>query len=409
MDNQPKKIRIKKQKKGNIFKSKLLFTFLIILAYIAARCIPLYCVDINAFMDESIGSDILLFQSIGGDLYKTSILALGLAPYISGSIIVQMYAAIKKAGSKSQVSPKTIGTATVTLVMIFAVVQAYLQVEKLEFIATDVPLIVVKGVAMLEMIVGALLIMRLSTKNKEYGIGGQTALIFVNIVDGIMRVIISNFGMGLIIPVVISLMAMIIMIMMEGIELRTPVQRIGIQSVYADKNYLAIKANPTGVMPIMFTSAAFMLPQALLGLLVKLRPENRTISYINTQMNLNSITGIIVYLILLIILTVVFAFLFIDPSNISEQLLKSGDSIVNLHAGPPTKKYIYSSLLHMCALSAVVMCLCVGVPLFLQYFGVVNGKISMLPTSFMMLSGMFCNLYIESVAVSSFDEYVPFL
>lgn len=81
--------------------------------------------------------------------------------------------------------------------------------------------------------------MWLTSRNKKYGIGGQTALIYLNILDGIL----------------------------------TTVQRISIHNIYADKNYMAIKLNPIGVMPAMFSMAFFMVPQLLISLFIMVFPE----------------------------------------------------------------------------------------------------------------------------------------
>ena len=70
--------------------------------------------------------------------------------------------------------------------------------------------------------------------------------------------------MKTIIPIVISIVIMVVVIIMENAEKRIPVQRVSIHSIYADKNYMAIKLNPIGVMPVMFCSAVFMLLQIFL-------------------------------------------------------------------------------------------------------------------------------------------------
>ena len=64
---------------------------------------------------------------------------------------------------------------------------------------------------------------------------------------------------------------------MENTEFRIPVQRISIHNIYADKNYMAIKLNPIGVMPAMFSAAAFMIPTLIITALTWAFPENTSI------------------------------------------------------------------------------------------------------------------------------------
>lgn len=401
--------RIKKYESEHILRGKVTYTCLIMLVYIVCRCIPLYGLDSVTYEQSLSNPDNFLLQAIGGDIYKSSIFALGIAPYITGSILVQMVAAVKKIFTKAPSSPRKQSAITVLLVLAFAIGQAYGQVSRLPFIGEGNLLLYAKFIAGIEMVTGALLIMKLASRNKKYGVGGQTSLFFVNIVDGISKNVVINWGKTLIVPMIIAIVCMMIMVLMENVEVRIPVQRIAIQSIYSDKNYMAIKANPIGVMPVMFASAVFMLPQLIIELLAKVFPNKLYLQWLNTQMNLNCMTGIITYLVMLYVLTFVFSILFIDPSNLAEQFLKSGDSIVNLRSGPPTKKYIYSTLRNVCFFSATVMSICVGVPLFLKYFKIIESSLYMLPTSIMMLAGIFSTLYQEYLAVKSFDEYAPFI
>ena len=71
-------------------------------------------------------------------------------------------------------------------------------------------------------------------RNKKYGIGGQSALIFVNILDGIITTLKGNQMLDLLIPVGISIVVMMIVVFMENSEFRIPVQRISIHNIYAD-------------------------------------------------------------------------------------------------------------------------------------------------------------------------------
>jgi preprotein translocase subunit SecY len=108
-------------------------------------------------------------------------------------------------------------------------------------------------------------------------------------------------------------------------------------------------------------------------------------------------------------LTILFSLVFLDPSDITEQFLKSGDSIVNLHAGRDTKRYLTGVVLRTGICSATVMAVCVGTPLLLQLVGGMDSALVMLPSSCMMLVGIWCNLYQDGLAIRELDAYRPFI
>lgn len=399
----------KNREKESIIKYKIIYTILIILAYLIGRCIPLYRVDISMYTAPVMDAEFLIMQTIGGDMNRMSLFVLGISPYMISTIIVQVIMACRKSDTRSKISPKKMNKIALGMTFVIAVAQALIQVNQLQFIETEEPMIVIKFITMMEMIAGVMLILWLCIRNKKYGIGGQTAIIFINILDGVIVTITGCQLSELIIPFVVSAFVMIVVLIMENAEKQIPVQRISIHNIYADKNYLAIKLNPIGVMPVMFSAGFFMLPQILLVGLRYIFPYNDEIIWLQKNVVLTRPLGIIVYILILYILTIGFTFVFISPKDITEQFLKSGDSIVNLHAGRDTRRYLFKQVLGISFFSATIMGICLGVPMFLQLYGEMNSKLVMLPSSVMMLTGIWCNLYREIIVVKNYDLYRPFI
>lgn len=196
---------------------------------------------------------------------------------------------------------------------------------------------------------------------------------------------------------------------MEGSEVRIPMQRISIYNIYADKNYLAIKLNPVGVMPVMFSSAFLTLLKLIISGLHWLFPENEDILRWQENLVLTNPAGIGVYIAILYLLTLGFAMIMINPRDISEQFLKSGDSIMNLHAGRDTRRYLTKKLCIISFFSATLMSICLGIPMLLQLAGGINGELVMFPASIMMLTGLWYNLCQEFKTVKSYEAYRPFI
>lgn len=398
-----------KRQKEHLLEYKLLYTVIILLVYLVGKSIPLYGVDLSFYLQKEVNAEALLLQTVTGDIMQCSIFALGISPIMLAAIFVQIGSAMRKSEHRAKSSPKRKQHITLIITLIMSISQAVMQVENLQFRVTDQVLPIAKLIAAIEMVAGVMIILWLITRNKTYGIGGQTALIFMNILEGIIATVKGHALQELIIPVLISIFVVVVMLIMENSEKRIPVQRISIHNIYADKNYMAIKLNPIGVMPAMFSTAFFMLPQLVVTGIAWLLPENDSVLWWHENMSLVKPLGIVTYVVILYILTIGFSRVFLNPKDITEQYLKSGDSIVNLHAGKETRKYLSRTINRMSFLGATVMSICLVIPLVLQMTGGMTMTLSALPSSVMMLTGLWCNLYREGVAIRNLEAYEPFI
>lgn len=397
------------ERKRSLILHKFSYAAIILFIYLLGRHIPLYEIDLSAYVNRTVDMDVLLMRTIGGDINQYSLFALGISPYMMSSITIQMISACRKSWLKAKDSPKKRNRATIIMTLLAAAVQAFLHAQQLCFRVTGKQLIVARAVSILEMVAGVMLILWLAGRNRRYGFGRQTLLIYMNIVDGILMVLSGHEIRTLAFPLAVSAAMMVIMLIMEGTEKRIPVQRISIHNIYADKNYLAIKLNPVGVMPVMFSTAFFMLPQLLIMALDFIFPMNEAIGWWRENLILTKPLGIAVYLVMIYVLTIGFSMLFIGPKEIAEQFLKGGDSIRNLHAGRDTEKYLAKQIYRIAFFSATVMSVCLGFTMLLQFSGYTDRALVMLPTSAMMLTGIWYNLYQEFLAVKSYDAYKPFI
>ena len=396
-------------RKDSILKYKLLYTALVLFIYLLGKNLPLYGIDLSAYANQTLDTATLLIQAISGDVYRRSVFALGISPYMMASILVQMVVALRSADAKARISPKKKNYIMLELTLIFALFQAVLQVRNLSFAVTGQRLMLAQAVSVVEMIAGAMIILWLSEQNKKYGVGGQTALIFVNILEGIVAILTKGSMESLVIPLLISLIVIMIMVILENAEKRIPVQRISIHNIYADKNYLAIKLNPIGVMPVMFSTAFFMLPQLLVTGLAWLFPGQETIIWWQENLVLTKPLGVIVYIVILYALTIGFSRVFLNPTETTEQFLKSGDSLAGIHAGRDTKRYLSRNITRISLFSATALSLCLSVPMVMQLNGYMDNSLSALPTSIMMLTGIWSNLYREVLSIRDMDAYEPFI
>lgn len=395
------------EQKEKVMKYKLIYTGLILLVYILGKCVPLYGIDLSAYSYEAINAEQVLMQTISGDAYRHSIFALGIFPFMISGILVQVAMAIRKLFSESKVSPKTMNRMSAVMTFVISILQALVQMPQLKFSVEGKLLLGARVLAIVEMVTGVMVILWLSKRNEKYGVGGRMVLGLANILERVTTTVLHHDIESLAVPLLISMAVIVIVLVMENAEKRIPVQRISIHNIYADKNYMAIKLNPVGVMPVMFSMAVFMLPQILFSLLGYLFPFHEGILWWRMNMTLTKPLGILIYISCEYLLTIAFSFIMLSPKDIMEQFLKSGDSIVNLHAGRDTRRYLLGTVWRIGLLSATVMGVCIAVPLVLQLRGDIDSTLTMLPSSVMMLTSFWCTIYRELVSLYKYDSCRP--
>lgn len=395
-----------------ILKQKIVFTVIQVIIYAAIRNIPLLNVDIAAYDKVNIDSQNVLLSAIGGDANQYSIFALGIAPYMLSSLLVTIVCAIFGIGTKRKISPKKMNRLMVEAMLLLSIIQAVLRVRNIHFNVEGVELYLVQVIAAIELITGAVLIMFLTDYNKKYGIGGQGVIIFANIVDSMLgdtsKKVMGQSIKNLVIIFSICIFVLILFIFLENAEIRMPVQRVSIHNIYADKNYIAIKLNPIGIMPIMFSTAVFLLPQLISQILLFFFKDNSSIIWLNKNMVMTSVLGMIVYLVIIYLLNIGLSFAFINPRELADNLLKAGDCISEFRSGKATRKYLSRVVFGVSFFSSTVMCLCIGLPFYLKQLDIISGDLYMLPTTFMMLTGIGTSLYQEYLSYRSYDSYKPF-
>lgn len=398
-----------RNQKEHVLLYKILFTFIIILIYIVGRNIPLYGIDIDQYQTIDINAQSMLTQLISGDMSNCSLFILGLWPYMLGSMFMILVMAIKSLDDTNKISPKKMNICSWIVTMMIAFIQAYERVQGFIYRTDEMNMMLTKGIVFVELITGMLIVIYMCDCMTKYGIGGRTIIFLINILDGILEMLGKVSPDKLVIPFIISVLEIAVMIFLERTEKRIAVQRVSIHNIYADKNYIAYKLNPVGVMPMMFASAVFVVPQFIVRILYAWKPENATFFWLVDNMKLTSRLGIGVYLGLICILNITFSFIILSPGQKAEELLKSGDSILNIYAGKPTRRYLVGTVMRFAIYSSIVISVCQGIPLCLQFEGYIDPVLAMLPGSIMMCTGIWISLYREVRVYRNMDRYKPFV
>lgn len=394
------------KEKTHLVRNRCLFSIFIIFIYFSCHRVPLNGIDMSEYDNLGLDLGAILTLAVNGSNKRCYVMSLGISPYITSSLIVSIVQAMRSKESKARTSPKAMNYWITAISFVVALVQSIFYALELKYVDSNMMSMLL---VIFELMAGASIAQYLLLKNKKYGVGGFAPIIVVNMTESLVAIMFGSTFVDLRIPLMISLIMVIIMIFMEMHEKRIPLQRVSVHNVHAEKNYLAIKYNPVGFMAIMFGSSIFMIPQLIFGLLHYFYKDNESLTWLYINLNMSKPFGMCIYIGLMFIFSILLALLFINPKELSEDLLQSGDSIVNVPAGKPTRRYIRKWVLLLSFISTTIMCTCLAVCLYLQYKGIVPSTVAMLPTTFMMLSGLLCTLYLEIKAYRDFDSYKPFI
>lgn len=394
------------KEKTHLVRNRCLFSISIIVIYFVCHRIPLNGIDMRAYDNLGLDLSAILTMAISGAGKKCYVMSLGISPYITASLIVSILFAMRSKEAKARTSPKTMNYWITGLCFIIALVQSIFYALELKYINQNLMSIIL---VIFELMAGASIAQYLLIKNKKYGVGGFAPIIIVNMIESLFGTLMYSSLESLCIPLTISFVMVIIMIFMEMHEKKIPLQRVSVHNVHAKKNYLAIKYNPVGFMALMFGSGIFMIPRVIVGIIHYFYDQSSKINYLYDNLNLSTLFGMRIYIIMMFVFTILLSLLFVNPKEISENLLQSGDCIENIPAGKPTRRYIRKWVLFFSSLSGLIVCGCLTLCLYLQYKGIVDSTVSMLPTTFMLLSGFICSIYLEIRAYRDFDSYKPFI
>lgn len=157
------------EEKESIMKYKLIYTGLILFVYILGRCIPLYGIDVPAYSHATINAEEMLMQSIGGDMYRYSVFAIGMSPFMISNILVQIAMACRDSAAKARISPGKINKISVGLTLVIATLQAFVRVSQLRFRGTGDLSLLMRTTVTVQMVTGVMVILWLSERNAKYG------------------------------------------------------------------------------------------------------------------------------------------------------------------------------------------------------------------------------------------------
>ncbi len=390
-------------------RRKLLFTLLIIVLYRIGTSIPVPFVDASTFSDY-FGDTIFAYLDAlsGGSLSAATLFALGISPYITASIVIQLLSvAIPALGKKIQdgeagkaFNEKLTRIVTIVLAVItgygyYALLSANSLLTASALNATGFEKVMIAIVIVACYCAGAALVMWLGEKINEQGLGnGISVILFAGIVASLPSLFIrlvniiisaaSSAHVGAIIGSVVFVLlwiaflvgTTIFVIWVTGSERRIPVQyakRVVGRKMYGGQSTtLPIKLNMSGVMPIIFASSIISLPATIMTLCGVTSTDGMKAEDIGFWnhfydfMAADSWFYPIIYVVLIILFSYFYITISFNPVEVANNLKKNGGLIPGIRQGRPTSDHIKKILNKVTLMGAFFLAIVAVVPIIIS-------------------------------------------
>lgn len=397
--------------KNKDIRKRILFTLAVLFVFRLGTAIVIPGVNISSI--NNLGFFELLDVMGGGALSNVSIFALGVSPYITASIIIQLLemdivpylAELSKQGGTGRAKLNQITRIT-------GIVLAFLQGYMFSFTY-------IKGHAVMEYMLfslvltaGTCFVMWMADQITSKGVGNGTSMIIMaGIVAGLPNMFKSawqgftasngSFGIMLFVLYVLVYVGLIIgIIYIETSERRIPIQYSNktTGTFSKNQNYIPFKLNSAGVMPVIFASILVSIPGVIAGFI-----NNEGFKkFVDKWLTMSSGTGFALYIIFIFAFSYFYTFLQIKPKEMAENLNKNGGYIPGVRPGNETVNYVTKVLKNLTVVGALGLAVIAALPIIFGIVTKLSRNISIGGTGMLIVIGVCLETYkqIESKLVS---------
>lgn len=366
-------------------KSRVLFVFGILLVYRVGIHIPIPGVNVGALEHffQSQTSGVLGFLNLfsGGALKQSSIFALGVMPYISMSIILQLLTAViptlEKLSKEGEMGRRKITQYTRIGTVALCIVQGTGTTFLLKSFGENFIYhwgIGFQIMTVLALTAGTIFIMWLGEQITEYGIGnGMSVIIFAGIVAGLPGELVATFRLfkinqislfSLLFFALFTLLTIAFIVVLQQGARKIPVQYatrvVGRQVFKGQSTQLPLKVDYSGVIAVIFASSILVFPAQIARYVQSIASEDGWLYGVMDFITRNFSPGAFVYYVLYSALIVFFCYFYtaiaFNPTDLSENMKKYGGFIPGIRPGQPTAEFIDRTLTRITIWGALAVC-----------------------------------------------------
>jgi preprotein translocase subunit SecY len=362
-------------------RNRLFFTLGLLAVYRLGAHIPtpgINAEELRRVMEQAAGSVLGIFDLFsGGNFRRVTIFALGIMPYITSSIILQLMTVVfpylERLQKEGELGRRKITQYTRYLTIVLSIVQATTIAKTLE---SQPNLVYHPGfgfvvMTILTLTTGSAFIMWLGEQISERGIGnGMSLIIFVGIVVGLPRAIFDLYEkvktqawgaftpLAVILLLVLMIAVVAFIVFVEGAQRRIPVQYakrvVGRRMMGGQSTYLPLRVNSGGVIPPIFASSLLAFPATAALMLGSRWPFLKSVER-------NLAWGEPLYTVIYITMIILFAFFYVgivfNPTELADNMRKNGGFIPGIRPGRSTSEYVSMILKRLTFIGAIYLAL----------------------------------------------------
>ncbi|MCB0818993.1 MAG: preprotein translocase subunit SecY [Bacteroidetes bacterium] len=333
----------------------------------------------------------LLNMFSGGAFSNASIFALGIMPYISASIVIQLLGIavpyFQKLQKEGESGRKKINQFTRYLTVIITAFQAPGYLANLNSqlgtnaVSNSGAFFWISSTIIL--VAGTMFIMWLGERITDRGIGnGISLIIMVGIIAGLPSAIVAEFGsrleqsggglvMFLVELVILLLVVILTLLLVQGVR-RIPVQQAkrvqGNQQIVGARQYIPLRVNAAGVMPIIFAQAIMFIPITIAGF----ANSDSLQGFISEFSNITGFWYNLTFAVMIILFTYFYTAITVNPKNMAEEMKRSGGFIPGIRPGKPTADFIDNIMSRITLPGSVFLAVVAILPALAMLIGVTN-------------------------------------
>ena len=397
--------KIKQSWKVKDVRRRILYTLMMILIFRIGTTIPVPDVNTSIISSLVSGNSLLALYNMftGGAFSNFTLFALGIGPYITASIIIQLltvgFDSLKELQKSGEEGRKKMNMYTKYTALVLAIIQAVgITLGVIKSALTSDSIFSIATVIM-TLVSASMILMWMGDRITEKGLGnGSSIIIFVGIISRIPSDLISVVKSVQSGTLVLWLAIVLAVIMLVTIALVTfineAVRKIPVQyakkvvgrKLYGGQNsHIPMKVNQSGVMPIIFASSLLAFPQTI-ALFMGKNAQNFVSTYLSTSGDI----GFWIYRSLEVLLIVFFSYFYTTISfnvdDIAENMKNNGGFIPGIRPGRPTIDYLSRILSRITLAGALFLAVIAMIPAFTVHFMSVN--MSLAGTSILIVVGV---------------------
>ena len=429
----------------SIFKNKelrerIIFTLGIVLIFRFGCTLIVPGVDSSSITFS--GSDIFTLMNVlgGGSLQSFSLFALGISPYITSSIIIQLLSMgilpkLEEYTKQGEKGRKKIDNATRYLTLLLAAVQGYGTILLMKNNYGLAPIgggefttwnyIYITTILM----AGSMFTMWLADRITARGIGnGVSMMIFAGIIASIPNQFLNAYYsfinlngtsaqmfegfVNLLIYILSYLVVIIFVVFIEKSVRKIPLQHSQntTQIRAGDVHHLPVKLNPSGVMPVIFSSSFMMAVVTIASMFPKSETAAKIASIFNYSTKVDGVYwGLIIYVVLIVLFTFFWSNMQMDSKKLSENLAKNNTFIPGIRQGRETEKYLFRVINRVAFVGGLVLVAIAALPVLLPIYFDLDASIAFGGTSIVILVGVASETYEQIKSKLAGKEYKGFM